>query len=81
MSAQGTYAIEGAGSRGWIVRVVGCATKVRVVARSFVASWRAPLSDLGRKHFDRRSNDQQKRSLVKRLADLGYTVEVKPVAS
>ena len=35
--------------------------------------------DLGRKHFDRRSNDQQKRSLVKRLADLGYTVEVKPL--
>jgi hypothetical protein len=31
--------------------------------------------DLGRKRFDRRSNDQQKRSLVKRLADLGYTVE------
>jgi hypothetical protein len=35
--------------------------------------------DLGRKHFDRRSKDQQKRSLVKRLADLGYTVEVKPL--
>jgi hypothetical protein len=33
--------------------------------------------DLGRKHFDRRSNDQQKRSLVKRLADLGYMVELK----
>jgi transposase len=37
--------------------------------------------DLGRKHFDRRSNDQQKRSLVKRLADLGYTVELKPLAT
>jgi transposase len=37
--------------------------------------------DLGRKHFDHRSNDQQKRSLVKRLADLGYTVEVKPLAT
>ena len=35
--------------------------------------------DLGRKPFDRRSLDQQKRSLVKRLADLGYTVEVKPL--
>jgi transposase len=35
--------------------------------------------DLGRKHFDCRSNDQQKRGLVKRLADLGYTVEVKPL--
>jgi hypothetical protein len=37
--------------------------------------------DLGRKHFDHRSNDQQKRSLVKRLADLGYTVEVKPLVT
>jgi len=37
--------------------------------------------DLGRKHFDRRSNDQKKRSLVKRLADLGYTVELKPLAT
>jgi len=37
--------------------------------------------DLGRKHFDRRSNDQQKRSLVKRLADLGYMVELKPLAT
>jgi hypothetical protein len=33
----------------------------------------------GKPAFDRRSNDQQKRSLVKRLADLGYTVEVKPL--
>jgi len=37
--------------------------------------------DLGRKHFDRRSNDQKKRSLIKRLADLGYTVELKPLAT
>ena len=28
--------------------------------------------DLGRNHFDRRSTDQQKKRLVKRLADLGY---------
>jgi hypothetical protein len=31
--------------------------------------------DLGRNHFDRRSSDQQKNRLVKRLADLGYAVE------
>src|SRR5215468_1526789 len=37
--------------------------------------------DLGRKHFDRRANDQQKRSLVKRLADLGYAVELVPQGS
>jgi len=37
--------------------------------------------DLGRKHFDRRSTDQQKNSLVKRLADLGYAVEIKPLAA
>jgi hypothetical protein len=37
--------------------------------------------DLGRKHFDRRSTDQQKRSLIKRLADLGYAVELKPLAT
>jgi len=37
--------------------------------------------DLARKHFDRRSGDQQKRSLVKRLTDLGYTVELKRLAT
>jgi transposase len=37
--------------------------------------------DLGRKHFDRRSNDQQKRNSVKRLADLGYTVQLKTLAT
>jgi transposase len=37
--------------------------------------------DLGRDHFDRRSTDQQKRSLVKRLADLGYAVDIKPLAA
>lgn len=35
--------------------------------------------DLGCDHFDRRSTNQQKKRLVKRLADLGYTVEIKPV--
>ena len=37
--------------------------------------------DLGSNHFDRRSADQQKNRLVKRLADLGYTVEIKPIAA
>ena len=37
--------------------------------------------DLGRNHFDRRSTDQQKKRLVKRLADLGYAVEIKPLAA
>jgi transposase len=37
--------------------------------------------DLGSGHFDRRSKDQQKNRLVKRLADLGYVVEVKPLAA
>ena len=37
--------------------------------------------DLGRDHFDRRSTDQQKKSLVKRLADLGYAVEIKPLVA
>src|SRR5467141_4386777 len=37
--------------------------------------------DLGRDHFDRRSTDQQKKSLIKRLADLGYAVEIKPLAA
>jgi transposase len=36
--------------------------------------------DLGHDHFDRRSKDQQKNRLVKRLADLGYAVEIKPLA-
>jgi transposase len=34
--------------------------------------------DLGSNHFNRRSTDQQKTHLIKRLADLGYTVEIKP---
>ena len=37
--------------------------------------------DLGRDHFVRHSTDQQKNRLVKRLADLGYTVEIKPIAA
>jgi glycosyltransferase involved in cell wall biosynthesis len=37
--------------------------------------------DLDREQFDRRSTDQQKKSLVKRLADLGYAVEIKPLAA
>ena len=37
--------------------------------------------DLGCNHFDRRSADQQKNRLVKRLADLGYAVELKPLAA
>jgi transposase len=37
--------------------------------------------DLGHDHFNRRSKDQQKQRLVKRLADLGYAVEIKPLAT
>ena len=37
--------------------------------------------DLGSNHFDRRSTDQQKKRLVKRLADLGYVAELKPLAA
>ena len=37
--------------------------------------------DLGRNYFDRRSTAQQKKRLVKRLADLGYAVELIPLAT
>ena len=37
--------------------------------------------DLGCNHFDRRSTDQQKNRLVKRLAELGYAVEITPIAA
>jgi transposase len=37
--------------------------------------------DLGSNHFDRRSTDQQKNRLVKRFADLGYAVEIKPLTA
>jgi len=37
--------------------------------------------DLGRDHFDRQSKDQQRNRLVKRLADLGYAVDLKPLAA
>jgi hypothetical protein len=37
--------------------------------------------DLGRNHLDRRSADKKKQRLVKGLADLGYAVELKPIAA
>jgi transposase len=37
--------------------------------------------DLGSGHFNRQSKDQQKNRLVKRLADLGYAVEITPLAA
>ena len=37
--------------------------------------------DLGPNHFDSRSKERQKNRLLKRLADLGYTVELAPLAS
>jgi transposase len=37
--------------------------------------------DLGPDHFDRHSVDKQKHRLVKRLADLGYAVELKPITA
>jgi transposase len=38
-------------------------------------------NDLGSAHFDRRRPETQARRLVKRLADLGFSVELKPVAA
>jgi transposase len=37
--------------------------------------------DLGPNHFDRRTKDRQKNRLIKRLADLGYTVQLAPLPS
>ena len=37
--------------------------------------------DLGSNHFQTRSKGQQTQRLVKRLADLGYEVALKPLAS
>ena len=37
--------------------------------------------DLGATHFDRRRPDAQARRLIKRLADLGFSVQLKPVAA
>jgi transposase len=37
--------------------------------------------DLGDSHFDRRSVEQQKNRLLKRLADLGFAAEIKPLAA
>jgi transposase len=38
-------------------------------------------NDLGSTHFDRRRPETQARRLVKRLAELGFSVELKPVAT
>jgi transposase len=35
--------------------------------------------DLGSHHFDRRTKDRQKNRLIKRLADLGYAVQLAPL--
>jgi transposase len=37
--------------------------------------------DLGATHFDRRRPDAQARRLIKRLADLGFSVQLKPAAA
>ena len=37
--------------------------------------------DLGCDHFKRRSTDQQKKHLLKRLSELGYAVELKPLTA
>jgi len=37
--------------------------------------------DLGPNRFDPRTNERQKNRLIKRLADLGYLVELVPQAS
>ena len=37
--------------------------------------------DLGAAHFDRRRPEMQARRLVKRLSELGFSVELKPVAA
>lgn len=36
--------------------------------------------DLGPDHFDKRNRDSQTKRLIKRLADLGYDVDIKPAA-
>jgi transposase len=38
-------------------------------------------SDLGSAHFDRRRPETQARRLIKRLAELGFSIELKPVAA
>ena len=37
--------------------------------------------ELGPNHFDARTKERQKNRLIKRLADLGYVVEIVPQAS
>ena len=37
--------------------------------------------DLGATHFDRRRPEAHARRLVKRLADLGFSVQLEPVAA
>jgi hypothetical protein len=37
--------------------------------------------DLGAVHFDRRRPETQARRFVKRLAELGFSVELKPAAA
>ncbi len=37
--------------------------------------------DLGHDHFDRRTRDAQTRRLVARLKQLGFAVDIKPLAA
>ena len=41
----------------------------------------AAYRDLGPHHFDRRSREVQARRLIRRLADLGYAVELAPLTT
>lgn len=59
-------------------KAIGAVAASMLTAAYHMLSNGTLYQDLGADHFDRRSKDTQTRRLIKRLADLGYDVEIKP---
>ena len=59
-----------------------CAVAASILTAAYhMLKHRTFYEELGPGHFDKRRGDRDARSLVRRLANLGYDVEIKPIAA
>jgi transposase len=66
--------------RGAKKAVCAVAASILTAAYHMLATG-TPYQDLGADHFDKRAKSSQANRLVRRLTDLGYAVEIKPLAA
>ena len=64
----------------WVIARCAVAASILTAAYHMLKDGTA-YRDLGPDHFDRRSREVQARRLVRRLGDLGYAVELAPLAA